>query len=79
MEPLTPAHILYPATFETTNQGVLPIDGARNEELSSAWKRAQSRVNAFWKAWKRDYLSLLHVRKKWTRTREDLREGDVVI
>ena len=49
------------------------------EELSLAWKRVRSRVNAFWKAWRRDYLSLLHDRKKWRRTRDDLKNGDVVI
>ena len=49
------------------------------EELTSAWKRAQSRINAFWKAWRRDYLSLLHNRKKWTRTKDDLKTDDVVI
>ena len=42
-------------------------------------ERAQSRVNAFWKAWKRDYLSLLHDRKKWTKTKVDLKKGDVVL
>ena len=57
----------------------LPVDGEMREELSSAWKRAQSRVNAFWKAWKRDYLSLLHDRKKWAKTKDDLKDGDVVI
>ena len=49
------------------------------EELTTAWKRAQSRVNAFWKAWRRDYLSLLHDRRKWTKTKDDLKVGDVVI
>ena len=79
LEPLTPAHILHPAGFKTTDPAVLPTDNEMREELSSTWKRAQNRVNAFWKAWKRDYLSLLHDRKKWTKTRDDLREGDVVI
>ena len=79
LEPLTPAHILHPATFRTTNPAVLPVDGESTEDLSSAWRRAQSRVNAFWKAWRRDYLSLLHDRKKWRRTKDDLKSGDVVI
>ena len=48
-------------------------------ELTAAWRRAQSRVNAFWKAWRRDYLSLLHDRRKWKKTKDDLKEGDVVI
>ena len=79
VEPLTPAHILHPATFKTSDGAVLPTDGQMKEELSSAWKRAQSRVNSFWKAWKRDYLSLLHDRKKWRKTKDDLKDGDVVI
>ena len=79
LEPLSPAHILHPATFKATDPATFPVDNEMAEELSSAWKRAQSRVNAFWKAWKRDYLSLLHNRKKWTKTRDDLKVGDVVI
>ena len=79
LEPLTPAHILHPAMFKTTNPAVLPVDGELGEGLTSAWKRAQGRVNAFWKAWRRDYLSLLHDRKKWTKTEDDLRSGEVVM
>ena len=42
-------------------------------------EEGQSRENAFWKGWRRDYLSLLHDRSKWRRTKDDLKSGDVVI
>ena len=78
-EPLTPAHILYPATFKYENPVILATDSDGKENLSSAWRRAQSRINQFWKAWRRDYLSLLHERKKWKKTKDDIKVDDVVI
>ena len=36
-------------------------------------------MDAFWKAFKRDYLSLLHSRPKWRKTKENLKNGDLVI
>ena len=79
MEPLTPAHILYPTRISPWSPTVVPTDGEIGKNLRTAWQRAQSRVNAFWKAWKTDYLSLLHDRKKWKGTKEDLKKDDIVI
>ena len=47
--------------------------------MRSTWKRAQSRVNAFWKSWSREYLTLLHNRDKWTTTTRDLAVDDLVL
>ena len=47
--------------------------------MRSAWKRAQSRVNSFWKRWSQEYLVLLHQRPKWQTTHEDLRVGELVL
>ena len=79
LEPLTPAHILYPTRLHSWSPTVVPTDGEMGKDLRTSWRRAQDRVNAFWKAWKKDYLSLLHDRKKWKGTKEDLKKGDVVI
>ena len=39
----------------------------------------QSRVNAFWTQWKRDYVVLLHNRQKWRDTRRDIAVDDLVL
>ena len=78
-EPLTPAHILYPAF--TSHQSCVPdvATTSSTNTYRSNFAKAQSRVNAFWKAWSRDYLTLLHSRQKWRKTRADLRPGELVL
>ena len=36
-------------------------------------------MNGFWKSFKNDYLQLLHNRQKWTKSRVNLKKGDLVI
>ncbi|XP_026147341.1 uncharacterized protein LOC113121247 [Carassius auratus] len=43
------------------------------------WRQVQCLADAFWKAWRRDYLATLQVRRKWTEKRRNLEEGDVVL
>ena len=76
---MTPAHILYPARLTPWSPTIVPTDGETGKNLKTAWRRAQNRVNAFWKAWRTDYLSLLHDRKKWRGTKDDLKKDDIVI
>ena len=79
-EALTPNHILNPSTtgcdpLDLVQQGV-------NSDADSAkirWRRAQSRVDAFWKTWRVEYLALLHERSKWTRSEKDFAVDDMVI
>ena len=79
-EALTPNHILNPST-----SGHAPLDLAQqgvNSDADSAkiqWRRAQSRVDAFWKSWRVEYLSLLHARSKWSRSEKDFAVDDMVI
>ena len=80
LEALTPAHILYPATFGHSSARTLPYAITTDaERMRYTWKRAQSRVAAFWKEWKRDYLTMLHNRPKWRKTMRDLAVDDIVI
>ena len=79
LEPLTPAHILYPAKLQGSAPSVVPTDGEVRSNLNKAWRRAQSKVNEFWKAWRTEYLSLLHDRKKWKGTKKNLEKDDIVI
>ena len=79
-EPLTPAHILYPATFSHSSASIIPNQtGSDSSNARTSWKRAQSRINAFWNSWSTEYLALLHSRSKWTKTKDDLAVGDLVI
>merc|ERR1712074_203409 len=79
-EALTPNHILNPST-----SGHAPLDLVQqgvNSDADSAkvqWRRAQSRVDAFWKSWRVEYLSLLHARSKWSRSERDFAVDDMVI
>ena len=79
-EAITPAHILYPDAISHSSAlvvGNTSDDDA--ERMRRSWRRAQSRVNAFWKVWRREYITLLHNRQKWQRTRKDIEVGSLVL
>ena len=79
-EAITPTHLLSPATVQLRMQPrVHSMPASDAEATRKSWKRAQNRVDAFWKAFKRDYLSLLHSRPKWRKTRENLKKDALVI
>ena len=78
-EPLTPAHILYPAMKDRRSSVVVPENIMETSSLRDKFAKAQSRVNGFWKAWDRDYLHLLHNRQKWKTTKDDLKVGELVL
>ena len=77
---LTPNHILSLSTSEGA-----PVDLLQhgvNFDTESAhvqWKGTQSRVDAFWKKWCVEYLSLLHARSKWRKSERDFAVDDLVI
>ena len=69
-EAITPAHILYPDAM--SHSSALVVENVSDDEAERtrcSWRRAQARVNAFWRQWKRDYVTLLHDRPKWRTTR----------
>ncbi|XP_031758630.1 uncharacterized protein LOC116411007 [Xenopus tropicalis] len=43
------------------------------------WKQVQNLADTFWKRWKREYLSNLQSRRKWTQSRPNIQVGDVVL
>ena len=79
-EALTPAHILFPdALFHSS---AIVVETANDDDatrMRCQWRRAQSRVNAFWHQWKEAYLTTLHSRTKWRSTHRDLAIDDLVI
>ena len=79
-EALTPAHILYPSMMTHSSATIVPTNTLDEVgEHRASWKRVQARVNAFWHQWRREYVTSLHERKKWTTTRKDLKNGDLII
>ena len=79
MEALTPNHLLCPATIMLRQQPEVKSASEDADSARNSWRRAQSRINSFWRNWKRDYLSLLHSRSKWRKTKDNLAVGDLVI
>ena len=79
MEALTPNHLLCPSVMLLKQQPEVLAADETAEGARNSWRRAQSRINSFWKAFKRDYLSLLHSRPKWRKSSENLKINDLVI
>ncbi|KXJ13754.1 hypothetical protein AC249_AIPGENE5325 [Exaiptasia diaphana] len=76
-EPLTPNHLL---TCKT--QVVLPPPGKfESPDLYSRkrWRRVQYLANQFWLRWQKEYCALLQKRQRWTSTKRNVKEGDVVL
>ena len=79
-EALTPNHLLSPATIHLRDQpSVVAHHVEEKETMRNSWRRAQARINAFWKTFRSDYLSLLHSRAKWRTSKENLKKDDLVI
>ena len=79
-EPLTPAHILYPAFV--SHQSVIPPlrkDADAAAGFRGKFQQALARVNQFWRIWERDYRSMMHQMAKWTSSRDDMAVGDLVM
>ena len=77
-EALTPAHVLYPSSFSHSAATIVP-EHPNDGPLRIMWKRAQNRIQAFWRSWSTEYLALLHARSKWQSSKRDLADGDLVI
>ena len=77
--PLTPAMLCTgkwrpnPAPPDSFSENDLACYGIRR------WRRIQALAEIFWKAWRTEYLQTLQKRKKWSRPRDGLRVGDIVL
>lgn len=47
--------------------------------LRSEWKRVMVLSDRFWARWRREYLSTLQCRRKWTSHEPNVKEGDVIL
>ena len=49
------------------------------DALRHTWKRAQSSIDSFWKAWSQEYVLSLQTRPKWVKMEKDLQIGELVL
>ena len=73
---LTPNHLLLFDAGVTLPPGVFTKS---NSILDRKWRQVQYLVNLFWVRWRKEYLSLLYQRQKWTEVKKSLLPGDLVL
>ena len=77
--PLTPSMLL---TLRETPHPPLPDTFGKDDLLAygkSRWRRVQYLADQFWVRWRKSYLQLLQTRSKWTKERENIKTGDIVL
>ena len=77
IEPLTPNHLL-----TTKCKPVLPPPGIFQKKDSYCrrrWRHVQYLSDIFWNRWRKEYLSSLQIRQKWTDTKRNFQVGDIVL
>ena len=78
-QPLTPAMLL---TLRDSPHPAPPEEFSEDDMLTygkSRWRRVQYLADQFWVRWRRDYLQLLQERSKWTKKRDNIKRGDIVL
>ncbi|KAL3973607.1 sorting nexin-4 [Sarotherodon galilaeus] len=71
------ARPLVPISTDPDSPAVLTPAMLLTQKMSA--KHVQHLADTFWKRWKGEYLSTLQSRAKWTETRPNVKEGDVVL
>nr|XP_020444354.1 uncharacterized protein LOC109953271 [Monopterus albus] len=74
--------ILTPAVLLTQKMSAVSAPSGNfssGQLFKKQWKQVQNLADTFWKRWKREYLSALQSRTKWTESRANIKEGDVVL
>ena len=51
----------------------------KNVNSRTKWKSVQAVTNMYWNHWIKEYLPLLKLWNKWTKHRENMKIGDIVI
>ena len=77
IEPLTPNQLL---TMKT--KVVLPPPGvfqAADVYCRKRWRAVQHLANVFWERWKKEFISTMQQRQKWTSVSPNLAVGDIVL
>lgn len=73
--------ILSPSMLLNQKVGVPPPPGDFTDKdlLTKQWRQVQALANKFWNRWSREYLPTLQHVRKWTKSHQNLQEGDVVL
>ena len=74
--------VLTPATLLTQQPQQLkqPPEDFSAENLShKQWKHVQHLANVFWSRWRREYLPMLQLRRKWQNTTCNVQKGDLFL
>ncbi|XP_054757082.2 uncharacterized protein LOC135154340 [Lytechinus pictus] len=77
LEPITPILLL-----TQKSRVILPPPGVFPREdlyAKKRWRRVQHLANEFWSRWRKEFLSQLQSRNKWTVPQRDMRVGDIVL
>ncbi|XP_072168946.1 uncharacterized protein [Diadema setosum] len=75
-EPLTPNHLLLLRSNPNVPPGVFNKDDNYGRRR---WRQVQYLASIFWKRWRKEYLSLLQERQRWTRPQRNLAKDDLVL
>ncbi|XP_062534712.1 uncharacterized protein LOC134203896 [Armigeres subalbatus] len=73
---LTPGHFLVGRPLTAVPE---PSLRELNQSRLSRWQRVQYFLQCIWKRWSTQYLSSLHARTKWTRQRNNILVGTMVL
>ncbi len=77
LEPLTPNHLIM-----MKGRIVLQPPGEFVKEDVYArrrWRKVQFLAQEFWNRWRKEYLTSLQARQKWTNTKPNITENDIVL
>jgi hypothetical protein len=73
---LTPNHLLLLSSVDTFPTGLFSSSDSYHLRR---WKQVQYLADLFWTRWRREYLTLLQSRQKWSTTQRPIQEGDLVL
>ncbi|XP_047736055.1 uncharacterized protein LOC125177755, partial [Hyalella azteca] len=76
LEALTPNHLLLLNAGVTFPPGLFCKSDACSKKR---WKQVQYLADLFWTRWRREYLTLLQTRQKWTNVKRSVQPGDLVL
>lgn len=74
-EILTPATLL---TQKSDSLKAMPGNFTQQEPYSKQWRQVEHLANVFWARWRREFLPMLQLRRKWQQEVKNLQEGDLV-
>ena len=78
-------HALLPIDFfclgiyTSSSCDLVPPSPPDAEALCYTWRHSHALADAFWRRWRRDYVSALQARPKWPRMEKDLSINDDVL